>query len=281
MAVSGNVHVDNTDIGYSDHFLVRMELGMTAKNFKKEKRVIGRWRLEGFDEDEVKLRYQNALKAEVHGFSESVKSKLEGGMRGYDLVNEVLIEWETIVAKSEVGKKKIVCGRAARWWDNEIQGLRRELYKKAVNSRKDLWDEYCRLRKEVKELVREKKLNTWREVVEKANIDFDGSKKEFVSRRTKAKRKKNIPSLKSEAGVSVTSTRGKLDVLQRHYQKLGKLSLDSNFDAEGKEEVESNMSKYGSMSELCEDEFLDKEIEKGEIVKCIDGYNLLWTFALS
>ena len=29
------------------------------------------------------------------------------------------------------------------------------------------------------------------------------------------------------------------------------------------------MSRYGSMSELCEDEFLDKEIEKGEIVKCI------------
>ena len=29
------------------------------------------------------------------------------------------------------------------------------------------------------------------------------------------------------------------------------------------------MSRYGSMSELCEDEFLDLEIEKGEIVKCI------------
>ena len=29
------------------------------------------------------------------------------------------------------------------------------------------------------------------------------------------------------------------------------------------------MSRYDSMSELCEDEFLDKEIEKGEIVKCI------------
>ena len=76
MAVSGNVHVDNTDIGCSNHFLVWMELGRTAKNFKKEKRVIRRWRLERFDEDEVKLRYQNA---EVHGFSESVKSKLEGG----------------------------------------------------------------------------------------------------------------------------------------------------------------------------------------------------------
>ena len=45
-------------------------------------------------------------------------------------------------------------------------------------------------------------LNIWREVVEKANTDFDGSKKEFwaLGRRTKRKRKKNIPSLKSEAG---------------------------------------------------------------------------------
>ena len=36
MAVSGNVHVDNTDIGCSGHLLVWMELGRTAKNFKKE-----------------------------------------------------------------------------------------------------------------------------------------------------------------------------------------------------------------------------------------------------
>ena len=93
--------------------------------------------------------------------------------------------------------------------------MRRELYKKVINGQEDLWDEYCRLRKEVKELVREKKLNIWREVVEKANTDFDGSKKEFwafVGRRTNGKRKKDIPSLKSEAGVSVTSTRGKLEV---------------------------------------------------------------------
>ena len=132
--------------------------------------------------------------------------------------------------------------------------MRRELYKKVISGREELWDEYCRLHKEVKELVREKKLNIWREVVEKANTDFDGNKKEFcafVGRRTKGKRKKNISSLKSEAGVSVTSTRGKLEVLQRHYQQLGKLS---NFDAEWKEE---DVSRYGSMSELCEDEFLD------------------------
>ena len=65
---------------------------------------------------------QNAFTAEVHGFSENVKSKLEGGMKGHDLVNEVLMEWESIVnrvAKSEVGDKMIVCGRATRWWDNK------------------------------------------------------------------------------------------------------------------------------------------------------------------
>ena len=130
MAVSRNVHVDNTDIGCSDHFLAWMELGRTAKNFKKETREIRRWRLERFEEDEVKL----ALKAEVHGFSESVKSKLEGGMKGHDLV---LMEWESIV-KREVGDKIIVCGRAARWWDNEIIHLRRKLYNKLINGREDL-----------------------------------------------------------------------------------------------------------------------------------------------
>ena len=92
-----------------------MELGRTSKSFKKEKRVIRRWHLERYDEDEVKLRSHNSLKAKVHGFLESVKGKLEGGMKGYDLVNEdlVLMQWENIVnrvTKSEVGEKLFVCG---------------------------------------------------------------------------------------------------------------------------------------------------------------------------
>ena len=42
-------------------------------------------------------------------------------MKGHDLVSEVLREWESIVnrvAKTVVGDKMIVCGRAARWWNN-------------------------------------------------------------------------------------------------------------------------------------------------------------------
>ena len=77
---------------------------------------------------------------------------------------------------------------------------RRQAYKKVVNGREDLWGEYCRLRKEVKQLVVEKKLNIWNELVEKVNTDFDENRKEFwafVGRKSKGK-KKNIASLKSD-----------------------------------------------------------------------------------
>ena len=42
----------------------------------------------------MKLRYQKALRAEVHRFSESVKSKVERGIKRQELVNEVVMEWE-------------------------------------------------------------------------------------------------------------------------------------------------------------------------------------------
>ena len=76
----------------------------------------------------------------------------------------------------------IVCGRAARRWDGEIRdkiSLRCEVYRKMVSGQKELWSEYCRLRKEVKDLVRQKKISIWNEVIEKANADFEGSRKEL------------------------------------------------------------------------------------------------------
>ena len=74
-----------------------------------------------------------------------------------------------------------------------------------VRGQEGLWDE---LRREVKHLVMEKKLNVWNGVVEKANADFEGNKKEFwsfVGRRTKG-RKGGVEALRN---VSVTSTKGK------------------------------------------------------------------------
>ena len=180
----------------------------------------------------------------MHRFLENITSKVERGIKGQKLVNEVVMEWESVVnrvAKCELGEKMIVW-----WWDEQIKDridARREVYRKVVNGREDLWDEYCRLRKEVKQLVIEKKRNIWNEIVEKVNTDFDENRKEFwafIGRKTKGK-KKNIASIKNDTAMSITSTRGKLEVLQKHYQLLSKMSVDSEFDANWKREVEDSL----------------------------------------
>ena len=84
----------------------------------------------------------------------------------------------------------------------------------------------------------------------------------FVGRKTKGKQK-NITSLKSDTVLSLTSTRGKLEVLQKHYQLLSKMSVDGVFDAHWKEEVEDSVSGYSSLSEQAGGAFLVKEIGKG------------------
>ena len=99
-----------------------------------------------------------------------------------------------------------------------------EVYK-VISGRKELWDEYCRLRTKVKEAVREK-LSIWNEVVEKVTVDFEGSRKTFwpfVGRRTN--KYKNITSLKSKA-------------------VLDKVSVDDNFEADWNEEVASTLGIY-------------------------------------
>ena len=178
------------------------------------------------------------MRAEVESFSDSIREKVVQGMRGRELVSEVLEDWESIVnrvAKAEVGEKVVVCGRVARWWDDEIKARieqRRELYKRILRGEDGLWEEYVRLQKEIKQLVTEKQLQNWNEVVDKANSDYEGNKKEFwafVGRRTKGKNK-GLVALRNSTGVSVTSTKGKLEVLRTHYRQLGLCSVDSAFD---------------------------------------------------
>ena len=45
--------------------------------------------------------------------------------------------------------------------------------------------------------------------------------------------------------------------------------MDGVFDAEWKEEVEDNVNGYSSLSEEVTDSLLDKEIEMGEVAKCL------------
>ena len=73
----------------------------------------------------------------------------------------------------------------------------------------------------------------------------------------------------SGKGVSVSSTRNKLQVLQKHYEDLGRMSEDSDFGGEWKEEVETKVSTCMCCSLLCYYEYLDGELHKGEIEKCV------------
>ena len=58
-------------------------------------------------------------------------------------------------------------------------------------------------------------------------------------------------------------------MLQNHYHLLSKMSMDRVFDVNWKDEVDDNVSSYGSLSKEVADALLDKEIEEGEIAKCL------------
>ena len=107
--------------------------------------------------------------------------------------------------------------------------------------------------------------------MEKANADFEANKKEFwsfVGRRTKG-RKGGVEALRNDSGVSVTSTKGKLKVLQSHYQRLGSCSVDEAFDGNWKQEVDSEVNECHRCSVEHDDPVLDREIELQEIARCV------------
>ena len=117
----------------------------------------------------------------------------------------------------------------------------------------------------------EKKLNVWNGVVEKANADFEANKKEFwsfIGRRTKG-RKGGVEALRNDSGVSVTSTKGKLKVLQSHYQRLGACSVDDAFDDNWKQEVDSKVKECHRCSVEHDNPVLDREVELQEIARCV------------
>ena len=97
MRESGEVNVDSTDIGESDHFLVWVKLGRVAKCCRKQKHIIRKWCLDKFVEDGVKEKYWQALNAEVESFSERIREKVAQGMRGRELISEFLEDLESIV----------------------------------------------------------------------------------------------------------------------------------------------------------------------------------------
>ena len=72
---------------------------------------------------------------------------------------------------------------------------------------------------------------------------------------------------------SVTSTKGKLRVLQSSYQRLGSFSVDDAFDDNWKQEVDicihSKVNECHRCSVEHDDPVLDREIELQERARCV------------
>ena len=105
--------------------------------------------------------------------------------------------------------------------------------------------------------------------MEKANA---ANKKEFwsfVGRRTKGRK----GGLRNDSGVSVTSTKGKLKVLQSHYQRLGSCSVDDAFDGNWKQEVDSKVNECHRCSVEHDNPVLDREFEIARCVRKLKNNN--------
>ena len=74
-------------------------VGPSNKVFKKLKRTNRKWRLDRLADEGVRVKYKEALKAEVEAFSESIRERVSEGMRGRGLVNAAVEKCEQIVKK--------------------------------------------------------------------------------------------------------------------------------------------------------------------------------------
>ena len=105
---SGDVHIDSTDNGMSDHFL---ELGRISRkqSVQLDSNVLISLVMMLLEKSTVK-HYRQRLRP-------FQRELVKGGIRGDELVEGVLKEWESIVnrvARDTVGEKVIVCGGMTR-----------------------------------------------------------------------------------------------------------------------------------------------------------------------
>ena len=54
-----------------------------------------------------------------------------------------------------------------------------------------------------------------------------------------------------------------------HYEELGKVSVDDNFEVDWKEEVASTLESCSNLSEVSENDRLDRHIDREEIAQCV------------
>ena len=131
------------------------------------------------------------------------------------------------VARDVIGKKRIVCGRSVRWWDEELREMvidRRSCHKRVMEGNKEAWSEYCTKRKLLKEKIREKRRIQNESYMQSVNESYKKNKNEFwkfVHSKQSNGSKKKIQLLRDDTyNSSVSDTKDKLRVLKRALPKI-------------------------------------------------------------
>ena len=189
-------------------------------------------------------------------------------------------EWEEVVsrvARDVIGKKRIVCGRSVRWWDEELREMvidRCACHKRVIEGNKEAWSEYCVKRKLLKEKIREKRRIQNESYMQSINESYKKNKNEFwkfVHSKQSNGSKKKIQLLRDDTyNCSVSDTKDKLRVLKEHYQKLGKERHVEAFDSDWKIHVQTKVKEFQQLSEHIKNEHLDRKISNFEIEFCYE-----------
>ena len=78
-----------------------MDLGRACKLTKSRRRIIKKWLLDRYEIEDVRANYQRALEEVVKEFSESIRQKMNKGVKGHTLVGKVLRECRGICRISQ------------------------------------------------------------------------------------------------------------------------------------------------------------------------------------
>ena len=163
MKESSNVFVDSTDIGSSDHYLVWFELGRNfGKSRKKARRILYKWRIDRLQDKETRNEYQDELGLHANDFFQTLDDLCREEVVEEELVRRMASKWEKVVDKAAskaLGRKLIICGRSVNWWDEELRQLvkdRRTCFAQGLDNDSN-WNDYLKIRKELKQKIREKR----------------------------------------------------------------------------------------------------------------------------
>ena len=214
MKESSNVFVDtcSTDIGSSDHYLVWFELGRNfGKSRKKARHILYKWRIDRLQDKETRNEYQDELGLRANDFFQTLADLYREEVVEEELVRRMARKWEKVVDKAAskaLGRKLIICGRSVNWWDEELCQLvkdRRTCFAQGLDNNSN-WNDYLKIRKELKQKIREKKICRV-ELMDNVNSNYRKNIKafwKFVNGSIKSNNKNKIETLTDDSGNSVS-----------------------------------------------------------------------------